>query len=329
MSSVAPALEAFFTDRLGRQREASQHTVSAYRDTFRLLLSYIQQRTGKAPSLLSLDDLDAAAIGSFLEYVEQARGNSVRTRNARLAAIHSFFRFAAFRHPEHAALIQRVLAIPHKRCERALVAFLNRPEVDAVLAAPDRSTWIGRRDHALLLLAVQTGLRLAELTGLTRHDIHLGAGAHVRCHGKGRKERCTPLTKQTVAVLHVWLRERDRRPGNLLFPSRLGGRLSADAIQRLVDKYVEAAGRELTSLRGKKVTPHVLRHTSAMQLLKSGVDTTVIALWLGHEHVRTTQIYLHADLALKERALARTAPPLTRAGRYRPPDALLAFLEGL
>jgi site-specific recombinase XerD len=329
MSSVAPALEAFFTDRLGRQREASQHTVSAYRDTFRLLLSYIQQRTGKAPSLLSLDDLDAAVIGSFLEYVEQTRGNSVRTRNARLAAIHSFFRFAAFRHPEHAALIQRVLAIPHKRSERALVAFLNRPEVDAVLAAPDRSTWIGRRDQALLLLAVQTGLRLAELTGLSCHDIHLGAGAHVRCHGKGRKERCTPLTKQTVAVLRVWLRERDRRPGDLLFPSRLGGRLSADAIQRLVIKYVEAAGRELPSLRGKKVTPHVLRHTSAMQLLKGGVDTTVIALWLGHEHVRTTQIYLHADLALKERALARTAPPLTRAGRYRPPDDLLAFLESL
>jgi site-specific recombinase XerD len=329
VSALAPTLEAFFTDRLARQREASRHTVAAYRDTFRLLLAYAHARTGKAPSQLSFADLDASVVGAFLEHLQTARGNSVRTRNARLAAIHSFFRFASFRHPEHAAAIQRVLAVPPKRFERALVAFLSRPELEAILAAPDRSTSTGRRDHAFLLLAVQTGLRLSELTGLRCEDVHLDAGAHVRCHGKGRKERCTPLTKQTVAVLRVWLRERGGRSGDLLFPSRLGGRLSPDAVQRLVNKHVQAASARVPSLRGKTVTPHVLRHTSAMRLLEGGVDTTVIALWLGHEHVRTTQIYLHADLALKERALARTAPPLTRPGRYRAPDALLAFLEGL
>ena len=226
-------------------------------------------------------------------------------------------------------LIQRVLEVPHKRFEHGLVTFLDRAEVEAVLAVPNRSTWLGRRDHALLLLAVQTGLRLSELTGLVRQDIELGTGAHVRCQGKGRKARITPLTKQTVAVLRVWLKELDGRPGDLLFPSRLGGRLSPDALQRLVNKYVEAAAGQVSSLQGKKVTPHVLRHTSAMQLLKSGVDTAVIALWLGHENVCTTQIYLHADFALKERALARTAQPLTRVGRYRPPDPLLAFLESL
>jgi integrase/recombinase XerD len=329
MSSIAPSLEAFFSDRLARQRQASPHTVAAYRDTFRLLLTYVYASHAKAPAQLSFDDLDAPLIGAFLEHLERDRGDSVRTRNARLAAIHSFFRFAAFRHPEHAALIQRVLAIPHKRFERALVAFLDRSEMEAILAAPDRSTWLGRRDHALLLLAMQTGLRLAELSSLTHQDIHLGAGAHVRCCGKGRKERCTPLTSQTVAVLRVWLQEPGRTSSELLFPSRLGGRLSHDAIQRLVGKYAQAAADRQPSLRGKTISPHVLRHTSAMQLLQSGVDTSVIALWLGHESVQTTQIYLHADLSLKERALARTAPPHTRPGRYRPPDALIAFLAGL
>lgn len=329
MSLIASTLQAFFSDRLAQQRLASQHTIASYRDTFRLLLAYIRDRTGKGPSHLDFEDLDAAVIGGFLDYVEQTRRNSVRTRNARLAAVHSFFRYAAFRHPQHAALIQRVLEVPHKRCEHGLVAFLDRAEVEAVLAGPDRSTWLGRRDHALLLLAIQTGLRLSELTGLVRQDIELGAGAHVRCQGKGRKARITPLTKQTVAVLRVWLKELGGRPGDLLFPSRLGRQLSPDALQRLVSKYVESAAGQVSSLQSKKVTPHVLRHTSAMQLLNSGVDTAVIALWLGHENVRTTQIYLHADFALKERALARTAPPLTRVGRYRPPDPLLAFLESL
>ncbi len=329
MSALAPTLEAFFSERLARQREASPHTVAAYRDTFRLLLTFVHRRTGTAPCQLGFEDLDASLIGAFLEHLEAARGNSVRTRNARLAAIHAFFRYASFRHPEHAARIGRVLAIPSKRVERALVAYLTRPELEAILAVPDRSSAIGRRDHALLLLAAQTGLRLSELTGLACGDIHLGTGAHVRCVGKGRKERCTPLTKATVAVLRVWLRERDGRPDELLFPGRDGGRLSSDAVQRLVARHVVAASRRCPSLRGKRVTPHVLRHTSAMALLHGGVDTSVIALWLGHESSRTTQIYLHADLSLKERALARTTPPRTRPGRYRPPDALLAFLEGL
>lgn len=329
MSALAPTLEAFFSDRLARQREASPHTVAAYRDTFRLLLTFVHRRTGVTPAQLGFADLDAACVGAFLEHLEAARGNSARTRNARLAAIHAFFRYAGFRHPEHAALIGRVLAIPPKRVERALVTFLTRPELEALLAAPDRATALGRRDHALLLVATQTGLRLSELIALTCGDVHLGAGAHVRCVGKGRKERVTPLTRPTVAVLRVWLAERDGRPGDPLFAGRAGGRLSPDAVQRLVGKYVAAAERRCPSLRGRRITSHVLRHTSAMALLRGGVDTAVIALWLGHESSRTTQIYLHADLSLKERALARTAPLRTRPGRYRPPDALLAFLEGL
>ena len=329
MSALAPTLQAFFTYRLVRQRQASPHTVAAYRDTFRLLLSFVHERTGKVPSSLDFADLDAPVIGDFLTHLETVRSNSVRTRNARLAAIHSFFHFAAFNHPEHAALIQRVLAIPHKRFERALVTFLERPEIEALLTAPDRSTSVGRRDHTLLLLAVQTGLRLSELTGLRIQDVHLDSGPHLRCYGKGRKERITPLTRQSVAVLRVWLRERDGRPHDLLFPSRLGGRLSPDAVQRLVHNYTETARRRQPSLNAKNVTPHVLRHTNAMQLLTSGVDTSVIALWLGHESVQTTQIYLHADLSLKERALARTAPLVTKPGRYRPPDTLLAFLASL
>lgn len=329
MSALAPTLEAFFTDRLARQRQASAHTVAAYRDTFRLLLGFVHERTAKPPCRLAFEDLDAPLIGDFLTHLETVRGNSVRTRNARLAAIHSFFHFAAFRHPEHAALIERVLAIPHKRFERALVTFLDRPEIEALLTAPDRSTFIGRRDHTLLLLAVQTGFRLSELTGLRVQDVHLGTGAHLRCYGKGRKERITPLTRQSVAVLQTWLRERAGQPSDLLFPSRLGGRLSADAVQRLVRNYTSTAARQRSSLDAKTVTPHVLRHTNAMQLLTSGVDTSVIALWLGHQSVQTTQIYLHADLSLKERALARTTPPLTKLGRYQPPDALLAFLASL
>jgi site-specific recombinase XerD len=329
VSALAPALEAFFTDRLAHQRQASPHTVAAYRDTFRLLLAFVHQRSGKAPCSLDFADLDATVIGDFLTHLESHRGNSVRTRNARLAAIHSFFHFAAFARPEHAALIQRVLAIPHKRFERALVTFLDRPEIEALLTAPDRSTFIGRRDHTLLLLAVQTGLRLSELTGLRLQDVHLGSGPHLRCFGKGRKERITPLTRQSVAVLRTWLHERAGQPDDLLFSSRLGGRLSADAVQRLVRNYAQIASRHRPSLDAKAVTPHVLRHTNAMQLLTSGVDTSLIALWLGHEHLRTTQIYLHADLSLKERALALTAPLATKPGRYRPPDTLLAFLAAL
>jgi integrase/recombinase XerD len=328
VSNLAPTLQAFFTDRLGRQRAASPHTRAAYRDTFRMLLSFCRDRTGKEPSELAFEDLDAELVAAFLEHAEKERRNTVRTRNARLAAIHSFFQFAAFQHPEHAALIQRVLAVPHKRHERALVTFLQQKELEAILAAADQSTWVGRRDHALLLLAAQTGLRQSELTSLRRQDLHLGPGPYVRCTGKGRKERCTPLTRQTVNVLRTWLAERVGAPDDLLFPSLHGGHLSADAFQRLLHNYAASASRLQPSLAEKTVTPHVLRHTCAMNLLSRGVDTSVIALWLGHESVQTTQVYLHADMSLKERALARTAQPRTRTTRYRASDALLAFLSG-
>lgn len=329
MSSLAPTLEAFFTDRLARQRAASPHTIAAYRDTFRLLVGFAHQRTGKDPCRLDLADLDAPLIGAFLEHLEAERHNSVRTRNARLAAIHSLFRYAALRHPEHAALIQRVLAIPNKRHDRAIVTFLTQPEIDALLAAPDRTSWHGRRDHALLTVAVQCGLRVSELTGLTCADIRLGNGAHALCHGKGRKQRATPLIAGTVAVLRAWLAERQGQPTEPLFPTSRGGSLSRDAVEKLVAKHTAEARRTCPSLRGKPVSPHTLRHTSAMQLLHAGIDTTVIALWLGHEQIETTNIYLHADLSLKERAIARTAPPRTTPGRYQAPDTLLAFLNSL
>jgi integrase/recombinase XerD len=329
MTALAPTLQAFFTDRLVRQRHASGHTIAAYRDTLRLLLGYAAERTARAPSALDIADLDAPLIGGFLDHLEHERGNSVRTRNARLAAIHSLFRFAALAHPEHAASIARVLAIPPKRCDQALISYLTEPEVDALLASCDPATWTGRRDHALLLLAVQTGLRISELTGLTRADVHLGAGAHVACHGKGRKDRITPLTSATVTVLRDWLAEHHADPGAALFPTRRGTPLSRDAIEHRLAHYTELAADRCPSLHSKTVTTHVLRHTTAMRLLHAGVDTSVIALWLGHMSVETTQIYLHANLELKEQALARTRPPNGRTGRYQPRDHLLAWLEAL
>ncbi|WP_445183485.1 tyrosine-type recombinase/integrase [Pseudonocardia sp. Cha107L01] len=329
MSALAPTLQAFFTDRLIRQRHASAHTVAAYRDTWRLLLGYAATRTGRPPSRLDLADLDAPLIAGFLDHLERERGNSVRTRNARLAAIHSLFRFAAHAHPEHAASIARVLAIPPKRFDRALISYLTEPEVDALLARCDKATWTGRRDHALLLLAVQTGLRISELTGLTRADVHLGTGPHVACHGKGRKDRITPLTSGTVTILRDWLGEQSADPSTPLFPTRRGTTLSRDAIEHRLARYTAQAANRCPSLHGKTITAHVLRHTTAMRLLHAGVDTSVIALWLGHVSVETTQIYLHADLELKEKALARTRPPNGRTGRYQPPDNLLAWLEGL
>lgn len=329
MSALAPTLEAFFTERLMRQLQASPHTIAAYRDTMRLLLGFAAQRTDKQPSQLEVDDLDAPLVGAFLDHLQRERGNGVRTRNARLAAVHSLFHYAALRHPEHAQVIERVLAIPPKRFERNLVTFLTEEEVDALLAASDRATWTGRRDHAMLMLAAQTGLRVSELTGLRCGDVDLGRGPHVSCLGKGRKQRITPLTSVMVAVLRVWLKERGNHPEAPLFPTRVGGALSRDGLQRRLAKNVERAARACPSLREKKITPHVLRHTAAMRLLQAGVDTSVIALWLGHEQIETTKIYLHADLAIKEQALARTTPTDAKPGRYRPPDTVLAFLEGL
>jgi site-specific recombinase XerD len=299
MSLLAPTLQAFFTDRLLRQRHASPRTIATYRDSIRLLLAFVQTETGKAPSAVEWQDLDVPLITAFLDHLETDRQNGPRTRNARLAALRSLFRYASLRHPEHAALIQRVLAIPQKRFEKKMVSFLTPPEVQALLDAPDTTRWEGRRDRALLLLAIQTGLRLSEIIGLRCGDVSLDAGAHVRCEGKGRKERCVPLTKSTVAVLRVWLRERQGGPDKPLFPTRTGRRLSADAIERRVAIHAAAAAQRAPSLRGKHLTPHVLRHTSAMDLLHAGVDTTVIALWLGHADSRSTQTYLHADMSIK------------------------------
>jgi integrase/recombinase XerD len=320
MSALAPTLQAFFTDRLVRQRQASPHTLAAYRDTMRLLVRFATARRGVEPSKLEIDDLDATVISAFLDHREHDQGNSIRTRNARLAAL---------RHPEHAAVIGRVLAIPPKRFERRLVTFLTEPEIDGLLAAPAPTTWTGRRDHALLALAVQTGLRVSELIALRKADVHLGVGPHVSCIGKGRKHRITPLTAPVVAVLRSWLVERAGQMNDPLFPTRTGRTLSRDALEHRLRTYVATAVGTCPSLSDKTITLHVLRHTAAMRLLHAGVDTSVIALWLGHEQVETTQIYLHADLALKERAVARTTPVHTRPGRYPPDDALLAFLEAL
>ena len=330
-SAQFPALlERFFTDRLIRQRQASPHTIASYRDTFRLLLQFAKRRLRKPPSHLSLEEIDTPLITAFLDDLEASRHISARTRNHRLTAIRSFFHYASYEEPAHSLQIQRVLAIPEKRFSKTLVKFLDRAEVDALLAAPDRKDWHGRRDYALLLLALQTGLRLSELTAVRPRDLHLGIGAHVRCLGKGRKERCTPLTKQTVTVLKTWMQESAPRADDWLFSTTRGGRLSSDAVQDLLDKHRSAAARACPSLEKKRVTPHVLRHTLAMELLQAGVDRSVIALWLGHESVETTQIYLDANLALKEQILAKVGTRDSQTyRRFKAEDSLLAFLKGL
>jgi integrase/recombinase XerD len=329
MSALAPTLQAFFTDRLIGQRGASPHTIAAYRDTFRLLLTFTAERTGKRPCQLDIADLDAPLVAAFLDHLERQRGNSPRTRNNRLAAIRSLFAWAALRHPEHAATIGRVLAITPKRFQRNLVTYLNGEETDALLAACDKRTRTGRRDHAMIMLAIQTGLRISELAALTTSDIVLGTGAHVHTVGKGRKERRTPLLPSTVKVLRAWVAERRGAPGDPLFPTGKGKPLSRDAIERRIGVHAANAAQDCTSLHHKHVTAHTLRHSCAMNLLQAGNDIAVIALWLGHEQVTTTSVYLHADMSQKERAIARVQPPDTKPGRYRAPDSLLAFLEAL
>lgn len=329
MSALAPAMQAYFTQRLIGQRQASPNTIDAYRYTFRLLLRFATERTGTPPSELDIDQLDAPLIATFLEHLERERGNQAVTRNNRLAAIHSLFAYLAFHHPEHAASIQRVLAIPPKRTERNLLTYLTETEVDALLAACDQSSWTGRRDHAMLALTIQTGLRISELIAIDCQDITLGTGAHVHTIGKGRKERRTPLTPTTKKVLKAWIAERTGAPGDPLFPTTTGRRLSRDAIERRLAIHLATAATSCPSLASKHVTMHALRHTAAMRLLLAGNDITVIALWLGHEQITTTQIYLHADMTHKQQAIDRTRPLNAKPGRYQPPDALLAFLEAL
>jgi integrase/recombinase XerD len=329
MTAIAGTIQAFFTERLIGQRQASPHTITAYRDTLRLLLTFAAKRRALTPDQLDFADLNAPTISAFLDHLQADRNNSIATRNARLAAIHSLFRYAAWRHPEHADDIARVLAIPSKRYDHTIVTFLTDAEADNLLAAPDQRTRTGRRDHALLVLAIQTGLRAAELTGLTCKDVNLQAGAYIACHGKGRKDRITPLTPATVTILRTWLAERAGAPHDILFPTNRGTRMSTDALAQRVTVHTISAQAKCATLAGKTVTPHVLRHTAAMRLLHAGVDITVIALWLGHENVTTTQIYLNADLALKQQALDRTTPLAGKPGRYQPAAQLLTFLESL
>jgi integrase/recombinase XerD len=328
-ASFPSLLQSFFTDRLLRQRQASPHTIAGYRDCFRLLLQFAKERLDKMPSQLRIEDLDAPFIGLFLDHLEGTRKNSARTRNVRLGAIHSFFRYVALEEPAHALHCQRILAVPNKRHEQRPIDFLNREEIDALLAVQNPSTWIGRRDRTLLLVAVQTGLRVSELIGLDCQDVVLGTGAHVQCVGKGRKQRCTPLRPETVKMLGAWLHERHGLPGDPVFPSMRRGRLSRDAVERRITKYTHVAAQTCPSLKGKRVSPHVCRHSAAMDLLHHGVDRSVIALWLGHESLETTQMYLHADMRLKEKALSRTDPLGVKPARYHPDDKLLAFLESL
>jgi site-specific recombinase XerD len=329
-TSTLPALvQRFFTDRLVGQLDASPNTIAGYRDTFRLLLRYASQHLSKPPTKLKVEDLNAALVGEFLTYVEKVRRNSARSRNTRLAAIRSFYRYVAMNAPEHALHCQLVLSMPNKRYTRRSIDFIDRTEMEALLAATDVSTWIGRRDRVILLLALQTGLRVSELINLDCDDVVLGVGAHIRCEGKGRKQRSTPLRRDTVRTLEAWLKERSGDADDPIFPTIRGDRLSRDAVEHLVRKYTLAASRACASLARKRVSPHVLRHSTAMDLLQNGVDRTVIALWLGHESVETTQIYVHADMRLKEKALARVNSTTLRPGRYRPDDALLNFLESL
>ena len=329
MTALAPSMQAYFTDRLINQRSASQNTIAAYRHTFQLLLRFITQRTGRQPSDLDIADLDATLIAAFLQHLERERANTVATRNNRLAAVHSLFTYLALHHPEHADTIQRVLAVPHKRTEKNLLTYLTEPEVDTLLAACDQATWTGRRDHTMLALTIQTGLRISELAALTRQDVTLTTGANVHTIGKGRKARRTPLTPPITAILKAWLKERAGAPDDPLFPTRTGTHLSRDAIEHRLAHHLQAATTNCPSLATKHVTMHTLRHTAAMRLLLAGNDITVIALWLGHEQISTTNVYLHADMTHKQQAIDRTKPLNAKPGRYQPTDTLLAFLQAL
>jgi integrase/recombinase XerD len=328
MTALAPVLQGFFSERLAALR-ASGHTVAAYRDTYKLLLLFCQQHLNTPPSRLDLAQLDAATVTAFLRHLETERGNGVATRNLRLTAIHSLFRYAALRCPEHAETITRVLAIPNARPDRPLVTFLTRPEQHALLAAPDRSTWHGRRDHLILTVMLEAGLRVSELTTLTVADTATGTGAHLRCIGKGRRERCTPLIRSTSRLVQHWLSQQAAPPTSPLFPTRKGGPLSRDAVTDLVAKHAQTAAGQCPSIQGKRVSPHTLRHSCAMDLLNAGADTASISLFLGHSDSRSVDAYLHADLNQKRRTLELGAPTPQAAKPFQPTDRLLVFLEGL
>lgn len=330
MTALAPTLQSFFTRYLIEQKDASPHTITAYRDTFRSLLNFTHQRTGTPPAKLDITDLTADLIADFLTDLEQARGNTASTRNARLAAIHSLFHHAAMRHPEHADHIAHVLAIPAKRTHHRDITYLTEPEVSALLAAPNRGTPVGRRDHLILLVMISTGLRVSELTALTRADIALPPAAHVRCTGKGRKDRTTPISSQLSTAIKVFMQEKPGAPTDPLFTAQGTHRkMTTDAVAQRLTTHTHTAAAGCPTPISRPITPHVLRHTCAMRMLAAGIDVTTIALWLGHSSPESTRPYLHADLAIKQRALDRTKPPHIKPGRYRPPDTILAFLESL
>ena len=328
-ADFAGLLNRFFTTYLCQQRQASPHTITSYRDTFRLLVTFAWDHLDKAPQDLSVDDIDSGFIGEFLTHIETDRGNHPRTRNTRLSAIRSLMRFIALQDPRHAFLVQKVLAIPDKRYTRRPIDYLDSDEIGAVLQAPDQSTWVGRRDHVLLLLAVQTGMRASELITLKYEDVHLGKGAHIRCHGKGRKERCVPLRHDSIVAMEAWIEEQCGKPNEPVFVNQRGRPLQHDNINYLVTKNVTTARIESTTLRNKRITPHSLRHTCAMAMLQDKVDLATIALWLGHDKVETTYIYVHANLKMKEEAMAKTTASGTAVERYQPEDRVLAFLNSL
>lgn len=329
LSSIGPLVQSFFTQHLQMNKRASPQTIASYRDTLKLLLQYIKEQSGREPSVLHVADLDAPVILSFLDHLEQQRNNSIRSRNARLAAIRTFFRWIALRDPESVGLATRVSAIPLKRTNKKLVQALSRSEIDAILAAPDLTQWQGRRDHALLLTLYNSGARVSEITALLRSQVHFGASTFLQLHGKGRKERAVPLWSKTSRALQAWFRELEGAPHQLAFPSARGKPLSRDGADYILQQAVATAISQCPSLVGKNISPHSLRHTTAMHLLQSGVDISVIALWLGHESIETTHIYLEADLQTKERALNKLAPAGSEIPRFKAKDDVLAFLATL
>ena len=329
MTGFSSLVQQFFQDRLKGQLGASPHTVAAYRDTIKTLIRYTCHQTGKQPADLDLADLDAARVGGFLTWLETEQGNTVATRNARLTAIKSLYRWASYHLPDQGHLIAQVLAIPPKRGPSPVMTYLTFDECEALIAAPDTATRTGRRDQALLHLAIHTGLRVSEVTGLTVDDIRLGPAAHLQCHGKGRKDRVVPLTAATVNLLRRWIRELPPGGGQTLFPNPNGARLSRDAVAKLVNKHAATAASNHPTITFKHVTPHTMRHSCAMLLRAAGVDMSVIAVWLGHASTASTDVYLHADMTVKQQALALVTPATAKPGRYKPPADILAFLDGL
>jgi integrase/recombinase XerD len=329
MSQLAPILQEYFTAYLVNQRAMSESTIRSYRDTWKLFLAYLSEAVNVPAHQLQLTHTTPAQVVAFLEHLEQDRGNSVATRNLRLAAIKSVMAFHASRSPEHLDTIARITSVPVKKSPKPQMTFLTGAEAQALLEAIPARSWTDRRDRAMFTLAIQTGLRLSEITSLQINSVHLGTAAHVACTGKGRKNRTTPLTTATATALQTYVRERATRPGQALFPGPQGRALSADAVQHRLALHVTRAAASSPGLTSRRVTVHTLRHTAAMRFLEAGIDTAVIALWLGHESIATTGIYLHADMNIKRAALDRTRQPDSPAGDYQPGDPLIAWLQSL